>query len=454
MKYFRFISLSVLVILSEVLSAKEFTGLLRSSANDKVTIKYNVTMRDGEAIISISRIVKQLGLEHNEKYKKPVNVKALFFERNGGFQNDQFNSGFGIDVLTINSDELDYIPSEEGYVWIEKQTELRLILKAQEATLSLPIYLVYYKKKHTYDVISYCGTLDIPLSQSSHNNSSNVVSTTSDRVRTITREEIIEEEGEMSSNDLAQELIEKISLIMEQGDGQSLPDYFETYTSELRRIEMKITDSRLKRQINDILDRAEDKKKEVEQIASIASQQAAADANIADMEIDARQNLGYVKERLSNKDKLSESDLVELKGIANELRRMSHGVNDKELAEQMVKAADECDAEMKKVEDAKKKRTVWMVIGGILLAIFMFVGNQAFQYFRNLRNQKGIADMQDKIVRQAENEARRRAQNTIKSRVNKVENAAIDKTRQTVRNGVKKSVNTIAKGKGSKNYSI
>ena len=124
---------------------------------------------------------------------------------------------------------------------------------------------------------------------------------------------------------------------------------------------------------------------------------------------------------------------------------------DPELANQMVKTADDCDQKLKEIEDGKKRRNIWLIVGGILLMVLMFVGNQTFNHFRNLKNQKGIEKMQNSIAKRAQDEARRRAQSMARSKINKVQSQIRQKSRDSVRNSVNSAVNSAVKGVKGKN---
>ena len=154
----------------------------------------------------------------------------------------------------------------------------------------------------------------------------------------------------------------------------------------------------------------------------------------------AHEDLAYVQERLENVKNLSESDLGDLKSSSNELRRKAHSIDNKTLANEMRETADKCDKEIKKIEDGKKKRNILLIIGGILLGILMFIGNQLFTHFRNLRNLKSMED----------------AQNMARSKVNRINGQIRQKSRDAVKNGVKNGVNNVKKGigKNTKGLSI
>jgi len=431
------------------ITAKEITATLLSSSRDKVTIRYDVSSRDGSILIKFTNVRKQLSVEHSNKYNKQDYIKVLFFDKTGGFSEDEFRSDFTTEALTIPSDKLKYTYSREGYVWLDELPQLNVQLLVPQATLSIPIYLAYYKKKHTYEVFARCSTLDVELDNSSVGNDAKAL-VLDKRTRTITQYEDVEVDSELDNTEIANNLVGEIEKIMAIGPATQIPEGLDFYINKLRELEYTITDRSTKQKIGDVLKRVADWKQEVKQ----AGQEEADGEARKNSEREARNNLAYLNERLDSIDKLTDSDVAEMKSVANELRRQSHAVDNPELAREMKSAADRCDTEVKKMDDAKKRRNIWMIIGMILLGILMFIGNQLFQHFRNLRNQKRMEDMQNKMVNRAQNEAKLRARNMVRSKVNRVQNAARQKSRDAVRNGVKKGVDNIAKGKGGKRFSV
>ena len=122
------------------------------------------------------------------------------------------------------------------------------------------------------------------------------------------------------------------------------------------------------------------------------------------------------------------------------------------LAEEQAQARQDsiaAAAQQKAEED--RKQNLWLIIGGVILAILAFVGNQTFQHFRNVKNQKSIIDMQQNVVRRAEDEAKRRARNMARSQINRVQGEARRKTRSAINDGIGK---IGKKGKGNKGISI
>lgn len=87
-----------------------------------------------------------------------------------------------------------------------------------------------------------------------------------------------------------------------------------------------------------------------------------------------------------------------------------------------------------------------MIVGGFILTILAFVGNQVFQTIRNRRNQLNMLTMQQNIANRAEAEARRRARNAIRGETNKLVNGV----KQTTSNAIRKKATIDVNGKSKK----
>lgn len=444
----------ILLFINIPLSAKVVSETLQSSDNDKVTIRYEVVSRDGNLVVKIEGINIQLGYEHARKYQDSDKLKVLFFDKNGGYKDHKFESDMGTEPLLVNTDEIDYYWSDGGYVWLEKDSEFQMRLLVSKATLSIPVYLVYsekpflFKEKaNTLKVFAKCGMWELRLSDD------NITIETANHSNSA-KEENDAKSAEEADTKMAMTLVAKIRDLLNTSSRTNLPEGLDDYTSQLRQLELAVTDKYVKSSISEVLQNVENKKAEIERLKSEVQKQVEKDAARKRTEEEADHNIKYVSDRLDNIENLTENDVSELKSYANDLRRQSYGVENPELSEQMKKTADRCDEAIKKIEDSKKRRTIWTVIGGILLAILMFVGNQIFVHFRNLRSQKGIEEMQAKIVRQAENQAKRRARSMVRSKISQAENKIIRKSQDTVKSGLNNGIDTLSKGKGKKRVSI
>lgn len=437
------------------LSSKEVKDTLLSYSKDKVYVKYNIAENEGKVTISFTDVRKQLGRKYQDIYDTPQDlerIKVLFFEKSGPYKED-FKSDFATEPMIVPSDEIRYHLSDEGYVWLDNRAEISLDLISEQSTLSLPVYIAYYEGKHRYKVFAKCGNLNISLKRGKAQ--SGQPGKTTELVikeKQITTTEQVEVSEEITPTQEANYIIEDLDNLLRQDPSLSEMENNAYLVQKLQELQYRIPDKNTKSRINEVLRSynilLDQLKKDIEpDDPNIIQRQAE--------EKQAKEYLAYVQERMENIKDLSESDRGELKSSSNELRRKAYSIENKELAKEMTDTADKCDTEIKKIEDGKKKRNILLIIGGVLLGILMFIGSQLFTHFRNIRNLKSMEDAQNKIAKRAENEARRRAQSLVRSKVSRVQGQVRQKSRDAVRNGVKSGVNNVKSiGKNTKGLSI
>lgn len=93
-------------------------------------------------------------------------------------------------------------------------------------------------------------------------------------------------------------------------------------------------------------------------------------------------------------------------------------------------------------EDKQQKRTILLIIGGLILGIIGFVSNAVFKYFMNINNQKSIMQMQESIAKQAEHEATRRSREIVRNKTHQAVNKGTGKLRETIQDTGKIKKNT------------
>lgn len=460
MRFLQSVSISFLLLWgwTSSLSSKEVKDTLLSYSNDKVFVKYNIAENEGKVTISFTEVRKQLGRKYQDIYDTPQELerlKVLFFEKGGPYKED-FKSEFSTEPLIVPSDEIRYHLSDEGYVWLDNRAELSLEMITDQSALSLPVYLAYYEGKHRYTVFAKCGNLNISLkrgkAQSGQPGKTTELVVKKKQITTAEEVEVSEDITPVQEADL---LINNVRETLGQSDlSVSELEALGRRIDRLRDLEILVPDKALQARIQNVLQMYDARKRaaEIEQ-EDIRKKEGEETQRHAE-EKQAKDDLAYVQERLANIKDLSESDVAELKSSANDLRRKAHSIDNKELAKQMKDTADNCDKEIKKIDDAKKRRNIWMIIGGILLAILMFIGNIFFQQFRQMRNIKSMQDAQDKIAKRAENEARRRAQSLARSKISRVQGQVRQKSRDAVRSGVKNGINNVTKGLGKNNKGL
>ena len=382
--------------------AREVTDTLESSKRDRVIVTYDITQNNGQITIKFLDAKKKLGRTYRDKYKKLDEVAVVFFDRTGNYEDNMEFSGINTDAFMIPK-EVKYKVSKDGYFLLNDNPTLSMELKSGEnAELSIPLFIAHYEGKRRYKVFSRCEDLKINLSKKK---SLRVQDTSTQQLttQTITTQE--EMDGTDADVAVANSLINRINGLLAEQEEYPFSDELKQAISSLREISYRPIDSNLSSRIGEVLSACNLKEKELK-----AEAKAAEDAAAKNAELQAK------------------------------------------LAEEQAQARQDSiatAAQQKAEED--RKQNLWLIIGGVILAILAFVGNQTFQHFRNVKNQKSIMDMQQNVVRRAEDEAKRRARNMARSQINRVQGEARRKTRSAINDGIRK---IGKKGKGNKGISI
>lgn len=382
--------------------AREVTDTLESSKRDRVIVTYDITQNNGQVTIKFLDAKKKLGRTYRDKYKKLDEVAILFFDKTGNYEDNMEFSGINTDAFMIPK-EVKYKVSKDGYFLLKDNPTLSMELKSGEnAVLSIPLFIAHYEGKRRYKVFSRCEDLKINLSKKKAARVQEV-STQQLTTQTITSQE--EVEGTLSESDEAKIHIKIIYDLLDEQDGEEFTSELQQAISKLRVIGHSTSDQNLSSQINAVLDDCKAREKELKANANAAAESAAKEA---------------------------------------ELRA-------KQAEEQAQARQDSIAAAAQQKAEEDRKQNLWLIIGGVILAVLAFVGNQTFQHFRNVKNQKSIMDMQQNVVRRAEDEAKRRARNMARSQINRVQGEARRKARSAINDGIGK---IGKKGKGNKGISI
>lgn len=382
--------------------SKEVTDTLESTKMDRVIVTYDIVQNNGQFTIKFLDVKKKLGRTNRDEYKKLDEVAVLFFDRVGNYEDNMVFSG--IDTYAfMTPKEVKYNVSKDGYFLLHENPTITMELETGEnAELSIPLFIAHYEGKRRYKVFSRCEDLKINLSKKKSVRVQDI-STQQLTTQTITSQE------EMDETDadvvVANSLINRINGLLAEQEEYPFSDELKQAISSLREISYRPIDSNLSSRIGEVLSACNLKEKELK-----AEAKAAEDAAAKKAELQAK------------------------------------------LAEEQAHARqDSIAAAAQQKAEGDRKQNLWLIIGGGLLAILAFVGNQMFQHFRNVKNQKCIMDMQQNVVKQAEDEAKRRARNMAHSQLNRAQGEARSKTRNVVNDGIGK---IGKKGKGNKGISI
>ena len=377
--------------------AKTVKDTLVTTDGDRIILTYELSRSEDHYTLRFNNQQKKLGRINGDKYADLSKVAVMFFDRTGGFSNNVSITNMVPEAFMVPSN-VNYEHSSDGFFVVQDYPTLNFTAKGS-SYITIPIYLAYHPKKGKYTLFSKCKGMKIHLSASSS-------TTRQQGLARITQQTVTSTTEIEADNTAALKVMESIKLAKELlYEADKLP-FSESLQDEIRFIRIQkreITDTGLLSPISDVLQMYEDKKTALEENASAAQIAAQEEA-----EAKAKREAEEIQAR-----------------------------NDSIMAAQQEQA------------EKDKERNLWMIIGGVILAILAFIGNQVFQSFRNNRNQKNMMNIQQSIANQAEAEAKRRARNAIRSTTNRTVNQAKSEVREAVRKKTTIKVN----GK-SKNLSI
>lgn len=376
---------------------------VRTSAGDQLIVTYNVSVSGGKAKVEFVNARKLLGNTNKRKYPDLTKVVPVFFDKSStrgvdfeGKSTQPFRTPEGVN----------YKKSADGFFILHPEDMPTLSFEVgqkTDAVVTIPIYLASHessfkllkmKSEGSYDVFAKCSDLQIKLKPSAAANGGNATppppGTVGPDGRKIVgyreevgyEQEVVDEGGGqsfvegggalgeeglgggggasgLSPDEEAKILMERIEQLMPMETGNSLSENIMGSINQLNALSSKIVDPELRGKANQTLNESYSKKAQLEQNAK-----------------------------------------------------------DKEQAKN-----DSIAAEQKAEADKAQSRNLWMIIGGIALAILGFIGNQVLQHFRSLKNLKNMEAMQANAMKKAEEEAKKRTQEAIKQQTQKAEEA-------------------------------
>lgn len=394
MRRFRFILCSAFIALWALPSlAMEKRDTVRTTGGDKVIISYNLSYSGDRATLRFTGQQKRLGNHSAGKYKDLSKVAVMFFDRTGSY---------GKDVAVLNivpkafmiPENVVYRKSSEGFFLVQSEPSLEFSVDG-EADIVIPIYLAFKSKKGRYEIFGESEGIIVRLSPARPKQSS--------QRQPVMREVTSTLEVE-ADNALAVKVVESVNLarkLISETERLPFSDNLLDEINYLRQKKREVSDANVLSEISDVLDRYEEKKTSLEEKKILEERQAE--------EQRARQE-----------------------------------------AEELKAQEEAQEAERQEEAKREKKRTLWMIIGGLGIAVLGFVGNQVMQHIRNVKNQKNMMSMQQSIVEQAEAEVNRRARAAVRSQERNVVNNVKRRTTDTVR----KKIQTVKVNGKSKKPSI
>lgn len=356
------------------LCGKVAKDTLFTTDGDRIILTYEVTNAAGQTTIRFGGQQKKLG-NINAKYKDLSKVAVMFFDRIGNYGNGELFVNMVPEPLEpiMTPAGVRYEKSADGYYMVQSELELSFTANS-DAEIRIPIYLAYKQKKGKYVLFSKSKGLKIPLRVRTHAGSARTATQTVQQTITSTAE--IEPDNAdaikvLESIGVAEGLIAEAT---ELPFSDNLLDEIK-YLREKRR---EVTDNALVEKIANVMESFESKRRLLEE-QGMAEQQA---------------------------------------------RQLEAELKAQEDARAAKAQTDSIEAAQKAASEKEKKRSLWMIVGGAVLAFLAFIGNQVVQGIMNKRNRMQMMNMQQEIANKAEREAKRRARNAVRAQRNKMENEA------------------------------
>lgn len=377
-------------------SAKELRDTVWTRQNDKIILTYNVSSDNSQMSIDFSRprIIPSSSLKNACKGELDK-LKVVVFDRIGDFGKTKW-SGISPQAFMIPSG-LSYDITSDGYYILGESQPIEFHKQNQgKVNVNLPMYIAVYDKKQQYRIVAASKTpMSISSTTTGANRSGqrdgNRSGVETERIAVTSSEELDSDNADITS---ALSSIEMVKELLSRETELPFSQTLQMEIYNLRSLKNQIKESEVVNKINDVLLQCSDKERELK----VAHNQSELAAKAQEQALQLQQ---------------------------------------KQEAEAQQKAAEE---KARKQEEKQQKRTLWMIIGGVILAILGFIGNAIFKHFRDVRNQKSIMEMQESLARQAEHEAGRRSREIIRNKAHQVANKGRNKLRSSMNNSTKNNI--------------
>lgn len=380
-------------------SAKVVKDTIYTRQNDQIILTYDVAVNGDNVSIKVDtkpRIIPSDNLRKACKGDLGL-LKVVLFDRIGDFGKVKWN-GMSPTAFMVPSG-LSYDKSNDGFYILGESAPLSFTKRVPDKMeISFPLYIAVYEKKQTYKLVDASDRfLKISVGKSSSSASRTVRPGTETERIAIQSIEDLEADNEETARALSS--MQMIRLLLASENELPFSQTLQMEIYNLRSLKDRVKDAEVRERINEVLLRCNDKERELKDAQKEASLAAQAQ---------------------------EQALIAQQKAV--------------EVARQK-----EADEKARIQEEKQHKRTLWMIIGGVMLAILAFIGNAVFKHFRDLRNQKSIMEMQESLAKQAEHEASRRSKEIVRNKAHQMANKGKSKMRQTLQDTGKPKKNTKIK---------
>lgn len=389
----------ITLVLPGVVSAKLVRDTVFTRQNDKIILTYDISVNGDDISLKIDNRPRIIPSDNLRKACKGdlSFLKVVIFDRVGDFGKVKWN-GISPTAFTVPSG-LSYDKSSEGFYILGESSPISFVKKSSdERDIKFPLYVAVYEKKQTYRLVgSTVHPLKVAVGKASNGNNRTVrTGTETERIAIQTSEEL-----EADNEDVAKAL-SSMQMIRQLLASETEVPFSQTLQMEiynLRSLKDRVKDADVIERINEVLLSCNDKERDLKESQKEASFAAQA----------------------------QEQALIAQQKAEEEVRQK------------------EAEEKARIQEEKQQKRTLWMIIGGVILTVLAFIGNAIFKHFRDVRNQKSIMEMQESLAKQAEHEAGRRSREIVRNKAHQVANKGKSKMRQSLQDTGKIKKNTKIK---------
>lgn len=379
-------------------SAKLVKDTICTQQNDQIILMYDLSINGNDISVRIDnkpRIIPSEDLRKSCKGDLSL-LKVVIFDRIGDFGKVKWN-GMPPTAFMVPSG-FSYDRSGDGFYILGESAPMTFTRRVSDKRdIEFPLYVAVYEKKQTYRLVS-SGSSPFKVTVGGD-------SETSRTVRTGTDTEHIAIQaggGTATDNEDVVKALSSMRVIRQLLASETELPFSQTLQLEiynLRSLKDRVKDADVVAKINDVLISCGDKEREIKDLQKEASLAAQA----------------------------QEQALIARQKAEEEARQK------------------EAEEKARLQEEKQQKRTVRMIIGGVILAILSLIGNAVFKHFRDMRNQKSIMEMQESLAKQAQHEASRRSREIIRNKTHQIVNKGESRMRESIKNTGNPKKNTKIK---------
>lgn len=369
---------------------------LMTDDGDRIVVSYEISEDGDDLLLSFPEVnVKKRSGKLLELMGKggKADVQAVMFDRRGNLP--LFSSEETIVPLSVPA-ELEYTASGDGVFFLQESPVLKFkrLTRTRDIQFTLPIYIAVRQILHSgYRLVGKTGLeIRVAAEEQPELPDGESVSSSADGVSG--------DSSESEGRDYS-EINQSVSIVKTITEQQMALPFSETFMIEIAKLRTWADDESVAQPVRE----------------KIRSALGAYEKKIGELERKEESAKQQVKE---------EEERREAEQQAEELRR-------------------ELQEEQRALEE--KKSRLKMIIGGIVLAVVGVIGNQFLQYFRNMKTQKGMMEMQQMMANRVQKKAESKARQFASGGVSKVKR----KVGQEKNDLIKRSKNDLIKKNQNKN---